>query len=101
MHTTSLLERMRGLLGRRPLLQDQGLLLRPCAAVHTCGMRYPIDLLFLDSDWRVTKMVAALKPFRLAWSFDASMAIEMRSGTLERLNLTRGTRLYWENNSCM
>jgi len=100
MHTTSLLERMRGLLGRRPLLENQGLLLRPCSAVHTFGMRYPLDLLFLDREWRITKMVDSLNPYRMAWSFGASMVIEMRSGTLNQLNLTPGTRLIWENPSC-
>ena len=40
--------RRRGLLGRESLGATEGLLLTPCKAVHTIGMRFPIDLIFID-----------------------------------------------------
>ena len=56
--------RMRGLLGRPSLGQGEGLLLQPCNGVHTVGMRYPIDILFLDRRGRVARAVHALQPGR-------------------------------------
>ena len=44
----TLSERMRGLLGRSTLPVGEALLLDPCRAIHTAGMRFPIDVLFLD-----------------------------------------------------
>jgi uncharacterized membrane protein (UPF0127 family) len=42
--------RRRGLLGRESLGATEGLLLTPCKAVHTVGMRFPIDVIFIDRD---------------------------------------------------
>ena len=96
MHTTNPLERMRGLLGRPPLTQDQGLLILPCSSVHTIGMRYPIDLIFLNREWQIKKFVFTLKPYRMTWATSAYMVVEMMAGTLDRLNLTQGLTLKWE-----
>ena len=40
--------RRRGLLGRDSLDEAFAMLLAPCAAVHTAGMRFPIDVVFVD-----------------------------------------------------
>ena len=56
------LRRMRGLLGRRSLPAGDGLLLRPAPSVHTAFMRFPIDVVFLDRDLQVLKVVEALRP---------------------------------------
>ena len=40
--------RFRGLMGRRELIPGQGLLLRPSGSIHTCFMRFPIDVVFID-----------------------------------------------------
>ena len=49
-------ERMVGLLGRDGLSDDAGLLLRPCGAVHTFGMRFAIDVVFLDRKQQVLEI---------------------------------------------
>lgn len=101
MQTTRPLERMRGLLGREPLKNGQGLLITDCPSVHTFGMQYPIDLIFLNKDWQIKKLVSTLKPYRMAWAWGASMVIEMADGTLSGLGLEPGTTLYWEKNTCI
>lgn len=58
--------RMRGWLGRAKAPADEGLWLAPCWAVHTFGMRFPIDLLFLDAEGRVVHAMEGLKPWRLS-----------------------------------
>ena len=45
----SFLQRARGLLGRAPLAADEALLIRPCSSIHTFGMRFAIDVVFIDA----------------------------------------------------
>ncbi|MBJ7265247.1 MAG: DUF192 domain-containing protein [Burkholderiaceae bacterium] len=64
---------MRGVLGRRRLHARAGLWLRPCRAVHTFGMRFPLTVVFLDRSDRCIKIVRHLRPNRIvlccrAWS---------------------------------
>ncbi len=60
----NLWSRMRGLLGRPPLQAGDGLLLRGEQAIHTVGMGYPIDVLFLDRSGRVIHLYHAMPPLR-------------------------------------
>lgn len=101
MQTSNPLERMRGLLGRPPLGKDQGLLITACPSVHTIGMQYPLDLIFLNKNWQIKKLVSSLKPYRMAWSMGASMVIELLGGTLNELGLIPGTTLLWEETTCV
>lgn len=101
MHANTPLERMRGLLGRPPLKKEQGLLITACPSVHSFGMRYSLDLIFLNKDWQVKKLVFSLQPYRMAWSLGASMVIEILGGTLDELGLIPGTTLLWEENTCV
>src|SRR5438874_2522169 len=57
--------RMRGLLGRRQLEPGQGLLIVPCQGVHTIGMAFPIDVLHLDREGVVRRVLHRLKPWRI------------------------------------
>ncbi len=85
-------ERLRGLLGRDGLASGELLLLERCGAVHTVGMRFPIDVLFLDRGWRVVGLRKALAPGRLAWGgWRAVRTLEASAGWLEpeRLRLER------------
>lgn len=101
MQTTNPWERVRGLLGRNQLKDGEGLLITDCPSIHTFGMRYPIDIIFLNRDWQIRKLVSSLKPCRIAWSGGASMVIEMADGTLDKLGLAPGVTLYWEKNKCV
>ena len=48
-------KRRKGLLGHERLSAGEGLWIVPCEAVHTFGMQFPIDLIYLDRDKRVKK----------------------------------------------
>lgn len=78
---TSAWARMRGLIGRRGLAAGCGLLIPRCNAVHTCFMRFPIDVTFLDGEGRVVKVVRNVRPWRLfVWGgFRARQALETPS----------------------
>lgn len=86
-------ERLRGLLGKPPPAPGHGLLLTPCASVHTAFMRYPIDIVFLDRQGRILKLVEALQPWRAAACTGATQALELAAGQALLLGLIPGLRL--------
>ena len=80
--------RRRGLLGRDHL--EGAIVLRPCRWVHTIGMRFAIDLAFVDDDGRVVKTMH-MKPHRVGvpvWG--ANMVIEAEAGGFSRWGLHVG-----------
>ena len=87
------LARMRGLLGRSSLPAGEGLLLRPAASIHMAFMRFPIDAVFLDSADRVVKVVAELKPWRMAGCRGARAVLELPAGEASRRGLVPGMSL--------
>ena len=95
--TTNAWERLRGLLGRPPLQAGEALLIDPCPSVHTLGMRYPLDLVFLDPDLTVLKLVERLPPLRWAGCAGARATLELPPGALEAMALQPGDRLQWRN----
>ncbi|HWC98099.1 MAG TPA: DUF192 domain-containing protein [Candidatus Sulfopaludibacter sp.] len=58
--------RMRGLLGRMRLRSDEGLWTFPCRGIHTFGLMFPIDLIYMDAELRVIHLVESLGPLRIA-----------------------------------
>ena len=87
------LARMKGLLGRASLSAREGLLLRPTSSVHTAFMRFPIDVVFLDRDLRVLRVVRDLKPWRAAGCRGARAVLELSAGESERRGVRPGDRI--------
>ncbi len=58
--------RLVGLQFHRELAADAGLMLVPCNSVHTCFMRFPLDVVFLDRNGSVLAVRQNLRPWRLA-----------------------------------
>jgi uncharacterized membrane protein (UPF0127 family) len=85
--------RLKGLLGRRSLPPDEGVLLRPAGSVHTAFMRFPIDVVFLDRELRVVDVVAELRPWRTAGRRGAKAVLELAAGEAARRGLRSGDRL--------
>jgi len=77
----SMWHRFWGLMGRRSLPERHGLLISPCASVHTFFMRFPIDVIFVSRSGRVVKIVPAMKPWRTALGGSgAHSALELNAG---------------------
>ncbi len=84
-------ERMRGLLGRTGLGQGTGMLLHPCGAVHTIGMRFVIDVVYFDAAWRVVHLVPGLRPNRFSGGGRRACAtLEIQSGGVDLSLLAPG-----------
>lgn len=85
--------RLVGLLTTASLAAGTGLMIKPCNSVHTLGMRYPIDVIFVDDYDRVIKVVAGLKPSRLATQRGAGYVIELPIGTIVATCTQKGDQL--------
>ena len=91
------LQRMRGLLGRSGLPAGRGMLIERCSSIHTFFMKFALDVVFLDSDWEVRRVVRDLRPWRIAWSPGASRVVELAAGALEGTDLAPGDALKIED----
>lgn len=93
----STFERMRGLLGTRELRAGHGLLIEACGSVHTVGMRYAIDVIFLDRAWQVRRVCRHVRPgWPMVWGgWSGLCALEVQSGWLPLHDVTRGTKVEW------
>lgn len=89
----SFFSRMRGLLGRRQLADDECLLIRPAGSIHTFFMRFPIDALFLDRELRVLAVSNDLKPWRVAGQRGAHVVVEMAAGQATKRGVRVGEQL--------
>ena len=88
--------RMRGLLGRSGLEPGGGMLIDAAPSVLTFFMRFPIDVVFLDRDCTVVRVVHALKPWRVAGARRAVAALELPAGTAAEARLEEGDVLVLE-----
>ena len=79
---TSFAARSKGLLGRRGLPKDGGMLIDPCPSVHTWFMLIPIDVIFLDNKNRVVGLRPNMKPWGMAWSWRGAKTIELPVGVI-------------------
>jgi uncharacterized protein len=85
--------RMRGLLGRDELPAGEGLLLKPAPSIHTCFMRFPIDIVFLDGGMRVLSVSADLAPWRFAGKRSTRAVLELAAGEAGRRGIREGVAL--------
>ncbi|MFH0762554.1 MAG: DUF192 domain-containing protein [Candidatus Omnitrophota bacterium] len=94
---SSLFSRMKGLLGRKEFKKGQALILAPCNSIHTLFMRFPIDIVFLDKNKRILRIIPSLQPFRLSGIyFNAAYAVELPAGTAEDRSSSLGDVLAFE-----
>lgn len=90
----SFLMRFAGLMFRQKLPPATGLLLAPCNSVHMCFMRFAIDVVYLDKDYNIIKIVNNLKPWiGLSMCSKAWAVLEMTAGEAERCGCEVGKKL--------
>lgn len=76
--------RSRGLLGRSALQEGEGLWIVPCEAIHTFGMRFAIDLVYLGRNRRVKKVRSSVRAWRISACLTAHSVLELPPGTVLR-----------------
>lgn len=80
--------RFKGLMLRPRLPRGRGLLIAPCNSIHMCFMRFSIDAVFIDKNYRVLKIKRRLYPWLgFAVCCGAWGVIELQAGEIDRLSI--------------
>jgi uncharacterized protein len=74
--------RSKGLLGRKGLAPGEGLWIVPCEAVHTFGMQFSLDLVYLDRKHRIRKIKKNVPPWRISACLTAHSVVELPAGSI-------------------
>lgn len=86
--------RSKGLIGHPPLEPGQGMLIRPSRWIHTFRMSFPIDVLYVNRDWRVVACTHALPPNRIDRPvLRAQFVVELSAGAIRETGVETGDRL--------
>ena len=93
-------KRFWGWMGKRQVSDEQGIILAPCNAIHTFGMRFAIDVIFLDQNQKVLMFIMNVPPGRMLRCPHAHFVVELVGGTLDRLpfSISKGNQLIWLKN---
>lgn len=84
----SFIERFMGYMYQK-IPREPALLFEQCKSIHMFGMRFPLDVLFLDKNYEIIKRIDNLQPRRIVWPVhDATMVLEAPVGTFQ--GLTKG-----------
>lgn len=87
----SFLSRFCGLLGKKGLSREEGLLITRCHQVHMFFMVFPIDVIFCSRDNRVVHLEKHLQPWRISPSIaEAEYVIEIQAGLADELKIALG-----------
>ena len=83
-----------GLMGSQSLNKDKALLIQPCNSIHMMGMRYAIDVVYLDNDFKIIKVVESLRPW-IDWSVckNAQCVLELANGAIKVYNFRVGQKV--------
>ncbi len=77
--------RWKGLLGEEGLSAGEGMWIAPCSSIHSFGMRFEFDVLFLDGGYRVVGLYRRFQRNRVSRIFwRARGVLELPAGTIER-----------------
>jgi len=85
-----------GLLKHKSLPAGQGLWIVPCEGIHTFGMKFAIDVVFLDRKKKVLKVRPDMGRRRISLCLLAHSVLELPAGTAVKTALQRGDELEFQ-----
>lgn len=90
-----LTERLIGLMGEKKWPGQNALWIHRCNSIHTCFMRFPIDVVFVDRHLKVQAVIRNIQPWRFIWPiWRANSVFEMAAGSLKEQSVSVGDQLY-------
>ncbi|MBE0569098.1 MAG: DUF192 domain-containing protein [Deltaproteobacteria bacterium] len=93
----SFFDRLRGLLGTEGLMEGEGLWISPCTSIHSFGMRFEFDAIFLDRDRKVVGLYERFRRNRISRIFwSARGVLELPAGTIGRTGTEVGDEIRFE-----
>jgi uncharacterized protein len=84
------IQRASGLIFRKQLLANEVFHLKPCNSVHTFGMKYAIDIVYLDKTGVILKIIKNMQKRRISWCLKAHSVLEFKSNTSDLLAMRIG-----------
>ncbi|MBM2811740.1 MAG: hypothetical protein HW416_2499 [Chloroflexi bacterium] len=93
----SMWSRGKGLLGTHLLAQGDGLLIDPCQSIHSFGMQYLFDAIFLTRQGKVVHLISEMKPARMSRHvFSSRSVLELPAGTIRASGTQHGDIVRWK-----
>jgi uncharacterized membrane protein (UPF0127 family) len=89
-------KRRTGLLKHTSLQPGEGLWIAPCEGVHTFGMKFPIDVIYLSRKKQVLKARRVMVQRRISFCLRAYSVLELPAGTLAETGTVAGDQLEFE-----
>ncbi|MFS1511937.1 DUF192 domain-containing protein [Chengkuizengella sp. SCS-71B] len=91
--------RFKGLMFKKHFFHDDALHITPCSQIHTYFMKFPIDVVYLNVDFKVVGIEQNLPPWKLGKKFKhVKSVIELSPGTVEKTGLNTGDTIYFKKN---
>ncbi len=91
---TTAVRRFTGLMFRKGTPAGFALILEPCSGIHTCFMRFPVDVLFVSTGWKVIQAFRAVPPWRfIPLVRGARRVIELPAGAINASSTCPGDTL--------
>jgi hypothetical protein len=90
-------KRRTGLLKHTSLEPGDGLWIVPCESVHSFGMKFTIDVIYLDRKHKVKKVRPEMVPRRISGCLTAHSVLELPAGTIVRTGTQAGDQLQITN----
>jgi len=86
--------RLKGLLGKKGLESEEGLLLKPCNQIHTWFMAFTLDVLYLDKAGLILELTNGLPPGKAGPRVKGCFQVlELKAGTIGKYDLRKGNIL--------
>lgn len=87
------LSRLRGLLWTKPLLPSEGLLILPGNSIHTIGVQYAIDVVFLSPDFQIVDIATYCQPSKIFRYEDSKYTLALLAGHASLHDFKVGSQL--------
>lgn len=89
--------RFRGLMFRKSIPADYGLLIKPCNQIHMFNMRFPLDVVYISANKKIVKIEKNVQPGVVCKTVkNAKSVLEINSGTADEAGLSEGDELTFE-----
>jgi len=94
------MKRLKGLLFKKEIDEDEGLLISPCSQVHTFGMKFSIDVLFLSKFGEVISIESSMSPGKISPLIrTCHQVLELKSEIVVKKGIKKGSRIIFGTNS--
>lgn len=84
-------ERLIGLMFKKKLEHGNALIIPYCNWIHTFFMRFPIDVIYINEEYKIVDSIIALKPWNITSPrIKAQHVIELPNGSLSNIEIKKG-----------